>query len=322
MIKRREEAHGKIGYAIEDLYNENLDHYYGILTQHFIESNNFEKGATYSKLAGRRAEKTGSINDAISYALKRIECIEKMPKTKSIEEKIVHLRTILGLYMTDMNFFKEAQEITMPIAELALKSADEKRVSQIETVLGILKFATEENFPKAFGYLEDALRRSKKTKDMPAIASASFWLGNARHFNCEFDKAEINIKTAENIIKGANISWREATVKSCLGYFVYYNQGKVDLAYEATRRGVKIAEKSGDIFSKTFAYSCHGISCFGKGLLEDSLEHLYTGLELSRKLDHQWWQPWTNHFIAEVYFKKENITGPKSTIIQQYPYSK
>lgn len=69
---------------MEALYNENLDQYYGILTQHFIESTNFEKGATYSKLAGRRAEKTGSINDAISYALKRIECIEKMPRSKSI----------------------------------------------------------------------------------------------------------------------------------------------------------------------------------------------------------------------------------------------
>ena len=61
---------------------------------------------------------------------------------------------------------------------------------------------------------------------------------------------------------------------------------------------------NGDVFSKTFAYSCHGISCFGKGLLEDSLEHLSTGLEFSTKLNHQWWQPWTHHFIAEVYMDK------------------
>lgn len=302
LIKRRKELHERIGYTIEELYDENIDQYYGILTKHFIESKNFEKGVVYSKLAGKRAEKTGALNDAISYALKRITCMEKMPRTKSLEEKIVHLRAILGLYMADMNFFKKAQEIIAPIENVALTSADEKRVSQIETVIGIINFA-EDNFPKAYEYLENALRRSKQTKDMPAIATASFWLGNAQHFNCEFGKAEINIRATYHIIKGAGISWRAATVKSCLGYFVYYNQGRVDLAYETTRKGVKIAEKSGDIFSKTFAFSCHGISCFGKGLFEESLDYLSMGIELSGKLDHQWWQPWANHFIAEVYFE-------------------
>ena len=95
LIKRRKELHERIGYTIEELYDENIDQYYGILTKHFIESKNFEKGVVYSKLAGKRAEKTGALNDAISYALKRITCMEKMPRTKSLEEKIVHLRAIL-----------------------------------------------------------------------------------------------------------------------------------------------------------------------------------------------------------------------------------
>ena len=74
-------------------------------------SENYEKGAIYSKLAGDKTEKTGSLIDGISYAIKRITCMEQMPKTNRIEEKIVHLRTILGLYMIEMNFFKEAQEM-------------------------------------------------------------------------------------------------------------------------------------------------------------------------------------------------------------------
>jgi class 3 adenylate cyclase/tetratricopeptide (TPR) repeat protein len=303
LIKRKKELHETIGNTIEELFSENIDQFFGVLTEHFIASNNYEKGAVYSKLAGDRAEKIGALIDAISYAFRRVTCMEKLPRTKSLEEKIVHLRTILGLYMAEMNFFKEAKEITMPIVALALNSADEKRISQIKTVMGILEFAIDENFPNAFEYLEDAFTRSKRTKDMLTIATASFWLGNARHFNGEFDKAEINIKTAVSIIKGAKISWREAIVNSCLGYFVYHNQGKIDLAFETTLQSVAMAEKSGDIHSQTFAYSCHGINCFGKGLLQDSLEFLSMGRELSIKIDHKWWQPWTNHSMAEVYYE-------------------
>jgi class 3 adenylate cyclase/tetratricopeptide (TPR) repeat protein len=303
LMKRKKELHEKIGNTIENLYNENIDQFYGVLAEHFIASNNYEKGAAYSKLAGDRAEKTGSLADGINYAIKRVTCMENMPRTKSLEEKIVHLRTILGLYMIEMNFFKEAKEITLPIIELALNSADEKRISQIKTVMGILEFAINENFQNTFEYLEDAFARSKQAKDMLAIATTSFWLGNAQHFNCEFEQAEINIKTAINIVKGAKISWREATINSCLGYFVYYNKGEIDTAYEKTQQAVEMAEESDDIHSKVFAYSCHGIVCFGKGLFKESLKFLSVGRESSRKCDHKWWQPWTNHSMAEVYLE-------------------
>ena len=35
LIKKKKELHEKIGYAIEELYNENIDQYYGMLTKHF-----------------------------------------------------------------------------------------------------------------------------------------------------------------------------------------------------------------------------------------------------------------------------------------------
>ncbi|OQY15451.1 MAG: hypothetical protein B6I32_07395 [Desulfobacterium sp. 4572_20] len=251
MTKRKKNYHEEIARAIEKMYKDTIESYYGMLAEHFIDSENYEKGAVYSKLTSKRAERKGSLIEAINYALKRVSCLEKLPRTDSLENEIIHLRTILGLFMIEMNYFKKAQEITAPIVELTLKGGDKKRIAQILTIIGACESAVEENFPKAFEHLEEALRISKQTEDMAALAVASYWLGCAQALNCDLEEASTNIGRSEKIQRAAKIPWREATLKSIFSHLVYYNQGRIDLAHETSRKAVRIAEESGDIFSKT-----------------------------------------------------------------------
>jgi len=83
----------------------------------------------------------------------------------------------------------------------------------------------------------------------------------------------------------------------------YYNQGKVELAYKTSREALRIAERSGDLYSKTFAYCCHGISCFAKGFFQRVEQLLSKGTEFSERLDHSWWKPWSKHFLGEFYYE-------------------
>jgi class 3 adenylate cyclase/tetratricopeptide (TPR) repeat protein/ribosomal protein L40E len=303
LTKRKRKYHEEIAKAIEELYKDNIEHYYGMLAEHFIDSENFEKGAAYSKLASKRAERTGSLNEAISYALKRVSCIEKLPRTDGLEEKIIELRIIVGLFLLEMNYFKRAREIVAPVIESVLKGGNDKRMSQILTIIGTYEFAVEENYPRAFEHLEKALRISKEIEDMFTLAPVSYWIGCAQCLNCELEKAAINIGRTEKIVRSAKISWREATLKSLLSHLVYYYQGRIDFAHETSRQAVRIATESGDIYSKAFAYSCHGISCFGKGSFQEAVELLSIGREFSERLNHDWWHPWSNQFLGEVYFE-------------------
>ncbi len=72
LTKRKRNLHVKTGDAIEEIYKDHLLEHYGVLAEHYITGENYEKGAEYSKLAGKKSEKTASINDAIAYARKRI----------------------------------------------------------------------------------------------------------------------------------------------------------------------------------------------------------------------------------------------------------
>ena len=58
------------------LHRERLDDYYGLLSEHFIKSENYVKGAEYSRKAARKAEKAASLDNAIAYAAKRVSCLE------------------------------------------------------------------------------------------------------------------------------------------------------------------------------------------------------------------------------------------------------
>ena len=65
------------------------------MAEHFVESQNFEKGSRYAKLAAKRAQKAASYNDAISYGKKRVACLERIPQSKEVERELIDALDIL-----------------------------------------------------------------------------------------------------------------------------------------------------------------------------------------------------------------------------------
>jgi GGDEF domain-containing protein len=70
LSKRKKKLHDQIGSVIEELHKDKLDEHYGVLSEHYLASENYEKGAEYSRLAEKKAEKSASLPDAIAHAKK------------------------------------------------------------------------------------------------------------------------------------------------------------------------------------------------------------------------------------------------------------
>jgi len=151
LSKRRKKLHGQIGNAIEELYKDNINEHYEILAEHYIASENYEKAAAYSKLAGKKAEKAASLNDAITYAKKRVASIEKLPRTDDVAKELIDARTILGLYMSQMSSIAEAKKAIDPIFDLALKYDNKRRLSKIYTIVGAYNSIVEEDYHELRG---------------------------------------------------------------------------------------------------------------------------------------------------------------------------
>ena len=75
------------------------------------------------------------------------------------------------------------------------------------------------------------------------------------------------------------------------------------MAYKTSQEAMDMAEESGDSYSKAFACGSHGISCFGRALFPEAVEHLARSVELSQSEDLQMWEGWVQTFLGEVHFE-------------------
>jgi tetratricopeptide (TPR) repeat protein len=300
---KKKRLHEEIADAIEDVYKDNIAEYYEIMAGHYTKSESYEKGAEYLNLASKKAERSGSLSEAIACGEKRIEFLEKLPQEDGVQRQIIDSRTILGLYRIQMWHVFEAKKIIDPIIELTLNSGDARRISQIYSILAIYNYAIEEDFPNAFKHFKEALKISQAEKDMVSLFFATLFFGNALALNAEYDKSADYTQKALEINIAANSAWGIAAVKGGMSINRAYFIGKINLSHQTSAEAIRIAEESGDIYSRAIAYTAHGISCYGKGFLEKALIHLLKGADLCESINLISYGPWAHQWLGETYFE-------------------
>ena len=301
LTRKKKELHNKIGKTIEQLYKDNLQDHYGVLTEHFISSENYEKGADYSKLAERKAEKAASLNDAITYAKKRISCLEKLPVDDDVEKKIIDARTVLGLYYNQLVFPVEAKAAVDPIADLAIKRNYKRRVSQINVILGFYYHCVDEDYPKVLEYYEKAIKIGEELNDLLTLVLANNIMGACLSDNGEFEKALPFYEKALGINVMANAQWGIVGIKTNIIIWVYGRLGNVELAYQTSQEILRIADESGDIYSKGRANYAFGLSYYIKGCLKEAEEHLLKSANLLQKNNQLAYAAMANSNLSAIY---------------------
>jgi class 3 adenylate cyclase/tetratricopeptide (TPR) repeat protein len=304
LAAKRKKLHLDIGDAIEDLYKDNLDEHYEALAEHYTTGENYEKGAEYCRLTQRKCEKGVSIPGAIACGEKRVACLERLPRTEDVEKKLIDARTSLGLYYLQMNYVVEAKEVVEPVVELALKRDYKRRISQIYTIMGTYSYQVEEDFPRAFKYLEEALKIAEELNDILSLSMAEFRLGHALAINCEFGKALMHYQKSLEINLAANVLWGISILKSQISCFIYCYPGKVGLGYETSHEALRLAEESGDTLSKMWAYHMRGISCLFKGYLDEAVTHLLKAADFCERLNAFADAATTYAYLGEIFFLK------------------
>jgi class 3 adenylate cyclase/tetratricopeptide (TPR) repeat protein len=76
LLKRRREFHRRVGEAMEALYPDRLEGFFGLLTYHFALAGEREKSIQYSRNASRQAVALYAYEDAIQNLLAALELIE------------------------------------------------------------------------------------------------------------------------------------------------------------------------------------------------------------------------------------------------------
>ena len=301
LSKRRKKLHEEIGNAIEDLYEGNLEDYYGILAERFIESENFAKGAHYSKMAAKKALKAGFFVDAIEHSKGRVFCIESLPITDDNQRELIDARTLLAGCCSALSLFVEAKEAVTPIVDLAVTLNYERRLPAINTTLGIYSIYVEEDFSKAFQYLKDVLEIAAKVGDYVSLGFTCYYLGVSLSLNCEFEDGLGHFKKLHDLSALANNPVAISNTDSSQSAFNYVFQGKIGLAHQTSEESLKLAEETDDIYAKGMACSSYGISSYCRGEFHQAESYLLKGFAFCEKIRLPTWMAYSAIWLGHIY---------------------
>jgi class 3 adenylate cyclase/tetratricopeptide (TPR) repeat protein len=306
LTKNRKQIHEEIGNDIEALYKDKLDEHYGALVTHFMASQNYRKTADYSRLACLKAEKSVSLHEARIYGKKWIEALEQLPQTEELEGEIINSRTALGFYLFRMSNMVEAKECIDPISDVILKRGIKDCVGQAYVIIGSFKYMSEENFHESLEYLEKAIETSEQAGDFVTNVYARYMMGLVLAMNCNYEKAIPYFEGLLSLSIAMKFPWQISVMKSNLSVYAYNYHGMVSKGYQTSEDAVRIAEESGDIYSKAMAYASHGTSCYYRGLLEEAHQHLMTGINLTEKINMSAHNAMAHQWLGHVYFELGN----------------
>ena len=312
MTEKRKELHAAIGNAIEAIYKETLDEYYGILAQHFILSENYEKGAEYSEREARKAElSTYSLYDAMTHTRRRVLCIEKMPQRDEVHKKRIDARLTLAFYLNRLNHHAEAQEAILPILDLVEKQGTKEQICRVRMILGGYHYFVEEDLLAAIQCYQEALTIAEEAKDLNILYMTSNWYGVALGFNCEFEKAMPNLKKAIEICVSVRNLSGAAIYKSNLAFLCYFLPGGVNLGFKISAEAVRIAKETGNTHPTGIAYTFYGQFLHGQGLFKEAEGYLLKADEFCGRSNTVVYLGWANVALGDNYIEMGNFVGAK-----------
>jgi len=300
LTKKRKQIHAKIARAIEEIFGDNICDCYGVLTNHCMACEDYEKGAEYARQEAKKYQKTASFRDAIEYAKRSILCLEKLPQDEAVQKKIIDVRVMLSMYYLSLNYHTEAKDAVEPVIDLALDLNYQKRIPGIYTAVGLYYCAVEEDLVKGTQYLKDVFEISAKAGDFLTLWFANYMLGVAIVDNHQFDESITYLKTALDLSVLAKNLTGIAHAKSGLA-LNYNRQGKTDLALQMSTGALQSATESGDIFALQPAITSHGISYYYKGLFHEAEKYLLDGLAYYEKMNLNSWSAIASAYLGYTY---------------------
>jgi class 3 adenylate cyclase/tetratricopeptide (TPR) repeat protein len=312
--RRRRELHGQIGTAIEELRKDDLAEHYEALSEHFCQSEDYAKAAGYSKRAARKAEKSASLTDAITHARKRVLFLEKLPDSGDGSKERIDARAALGLYLNQLNHWLEAKEAVESVVRLARDKGYRKRLGQIQIIMGCYYGFIDEDFPKTFEALEEALGIAGEEWDLITLILANNWSGILHACDCDFEKARSLLQNAVKMNAAANNLWGIAAMKAQLAYFCYYWAGSINSLAEVSSEALKIAEESGDPISRGISHTSYGVNCYVNGHLGDAKHHLLEGGKLLGRISMYGWEVNAYASLAETYIEMKDYLKARESI--------
>ena len=281
--QRRQEIHGRIARAIEELYADRLPEHYELLAHHYGRSGDAEKAIEYLMLAGEKSNQNKAVQTACEFFRQALKVVESThisldpDKERRIHQGLASASVDIGDINTALENYKKAMEVCRKHGLIA----DEM---EILVEIGWARWFTPMTRDETIRSYDEEILRAKEVGDKGAesriLSTKGFYLATLGHryegYNMVVEAEAMALQTGNPRAVIATRGLR-AVAERWLGRpgkTVELTEGMVD----ALSKLFNLNQLSGLIFTR-------GLSLAEIGRIEDAFAALKHGIDLCEKLE-------------------------------------
>jgi tetratricopeptide (TPR) repeat protein len=193
--KRRRELHEKIGKAIEQIYADRLEEFYGMLGYHYSKSENHEKAYHYLVQAGDIAARLYAYAEARLHYTRALEALARLPDTEEYRQESVDvlIKQVSSSWRADpleqhLTRLFEAESLAKELpGPDGTPGGDRLRLARIHYWIGRIHYGTNK-MPEAIGYFQQVLEVAEELDDPELLAIPSLTIGAVMVVQGHLDK--------------------------------------------------------------------------------------------------------------------------------------
>jgi class 3 adenylate cyclase/tetratricopeptide (TPR) repeat protein len=172
LLKRRQEIHGKIGHAIEEIYPDRLEEFYEMLSYHHSRSDHRGKAYHYLKLSGDKAVRSCANQEALRYYSHAMAILKERPETAQNKRELLDIILLMAIPMTYLAYPGDPVAFFQEGERLSKELKDTKSLTTLYNFIAVFHSITGD---PALGrkYQEDAFREAAKIEDIEVMAKVA-----------------------------------------------------------------------------------------------------------------------------------------------------
>lgn len=281
--KERSELHGLIGEAIEAIHIHRLEDHIEILARHYSWSSRKDRALHYLILAGEKAARNNSNEQARQHYEQALELIAEIPNSPL---QAIQIHAGLGDVLVFNGEYTTAREHYQ--AALKIINDYEPMFSERQSAL-IRKIGTtyerQGNYDQALACLADAqhVLDDRASPDMVERAHILNDIGWIHFRRGAVEAAEQNLMDARGLAEQTNRYDVIASIYNRLGG-VYFQKEQLNQASYFVQKSLALREEIGDIAAVARSYNNLGLLAWKRGQLDKALENFMRSYDLHANL--------------------------------------
>jgi tetratricopeptide (TPR) repeat protein len=285
LIRRRKELHRAIGYAIEELYPDQLVNRYEELAHHFIQGEAWEKAFDYLVLAGDKAKNAYANQTALDFYARALDVaprvVPSMP-ARRITEIYQRRSQIYMLLARYSEAIAEAERMHSHARAVGDRQSEGEALADL--ALYHLSTFSWDHMPQAQSLGEEALDVAQETGDERVAARSLIYLGAVDHVHGKLLEGDSKLGQALRIGKTrgfldviSHASWGLGAAANWRGAF----QEAIPLCQQGERAASDLYDGVGELWNHGFRCLAH----IGLGEYAEAITAINDGLVKARDRD-------------------------------------